>query len=164
MGSSWQVGTHFQRSRHRATLGAVSNSDAPLIRLGTICLDCPDAHAMARFYGGLLGWEPTFTEPDWVLMRDPAGGVGLSFQAEADYVPPVWPASAGEQQKMIHLDVRVTAADGAPLGDDEEGHAALDFAVRHAESVGGRLAEHQGRDDLRVVLDPAGHPLCLFLI
>jgi hypothetical protein len=30
-------------------------------------------------------------------------------------------------------------------------------------AAGGRPAEHQPRDDLRVVLDPAGHPLCLFL-
>lgn len=41
--------------------------------------------------------------------------------------------------------------------------AALDAVVRLALSVGGRLAEPQMRADLRVVLDPAGHPLCLFL-
>ena len=57
----------------------------PAIALGTVCLDCRDAHEMARFYSGLLGWEPTLTEPDWVLMRDPGGGAGLSFQAEEAY-------------------------------------------------------------------------------
>ena len=120
----------------------------PRIRLGTVCLDCADAHAMAGFYGTLLGWEPTFTEPDWVLMRDPGGGAGLSFQAEPKYVAPTWPEQPGQQQKMIHLDVQVDDLD-----------AALDVAVQ----AGGRLAEHQPRDDLRIVLDPAGHPLCLFL-
>jgi catechol 2,3-dioxygenase-like lactoylglutathione lyase family enzyme len=120
----------------------------PRIRLGTVCLDCTDAHAMAGFYGTLLGWEPTFTEPDWVLMRDPGGGAGLSFQAEPGYVAPTWPEQPGQQQKMIHLDVQVDDLD-----------AALDVAVR----AGGRLAEHQPRDDLRIVLDPAGHPVCLFL-
>ena len=134
----------------------------PGIALGTLCLDCSDAAAMARFYGGLLGWEPTFTEPDWVLMHDPGGGTALSFQAEAAYVAPTWPEEPGEQQKMMHLDVRVTPAGGAdPSGP--AGQEALDAAVEVAVAAGGRLAPHQPREDLRIVLDPAGHPLCLFL-
>lgn len=119
------------------------------ISLRTVCLDCSDAHAMAAFYGALLGWEPTVTEPDWVLMRNPDGGVGLSFQADPAYVPPVWPETADAQQKMIHLDVMV---------DD------LSSAVEVALEAGGRLHDHQPREDLRVVLDPSGHPLCLFTV
>lgn len=134
----------------------------PRISLGTLCLDCHDAQAMAAFYGALLGWEPTFTEPEWVLMRDPAGGAGLSFQADPAYRPPVWPESPGGQQKMMHLDVRVAPAGGGdPAGP--AGQRALEAAVHVALAAGGRLAEHQPREDLRVVLDPAGHPLCLFL-
>ena len=144
------------------------------IALRTICLDCSDAHAMADFYGGLLGWERTYTEPDWVLMRDPGEGAGLSFQAEEDYVPPVWPERRGDQQKMIHLDIRVTPsvtsgsdASGSDASDsgptEEERQAALAEAVERAVSLGGRVAPRQERDDLRVILDPAGHPLCLFL-
>ncbi|WP_248582355.1 VOC family protein [Nocardioides sp. InS609-2] len=121
---------------------------SPSISLRTVCLDCSDAHAMAGFYGALLGWEPTFTEPDWVLMRNPAGGVGLSFQAEPAYVAPTWPEAPGQQQKMIHLDVLV---------DD------LEAALAVALAAGGRAAPYQPREDLRVVLDPSGHPLCLFL-
>ena len=135
----------------------------PTIALTTICLDCRDAHEMARFYGGLLGWESTLTEPDWVLMRDPEGGVGLSFQADEQYVEPVWPEAPGEQQKMLHLELRVTPADpGADLTGDA-GQAALDAAARVVTALGGRLAGRQARTDLRVVLDPAGHPFCLFL-
>jgi hypothetical protein len=129
----------------------------PDIAVRTVCLDCADAHVMARFYGGLLGWEATFTEPDWVLMRNPEGGVGLSFQAEPSYRPPTWPEEGDLQQKMIHLDVRVTPSTGQT--PEEALDAALDVAV----AAGGRPADHQPRDDLRVVLDPAGHPLCLFL-
>lgn len=137
----------------------------PTVSLATVCLDCRDAHEMARFYGGLLGWEPTFTEPDWVLMRNPAGGTGLSFQAEPKYQPPTWPEIDGEQQKMLHLDLWVRAGDAD--GDDAEltgeaGQAALDAAAQRAIACGGRLADHQPRDDLRIILDPAGHPLCLF--
>jgi hypothetical protein len=129
----------------------------PDIAVRTVCLDCDDAHAMAGFYGALLGWEPTVTEPDWVLMRNPDGGIGLSFQAEPSYRSPTWPEEGGLQQKMIHLDVRVTPSSGqAP---EEALAAALDATM----AAGGRPADHQPRDDLRVVLDPAGHPLCLFL-
>ncbi|MGY0237081.1 VOC family protein [Longispora urticae] len=140
-------------------------SPTPSIAVRTVNLDCPDAGAMARFYGGLLGWEPTYVEPDWVLMRDPGGGTGLSFQATGVYERPTWPEEPGQQQKMIHLDLRVTppGAEGDEGYSDEEGQAALEQAVRLAVSVGGTLAEPQGRADLRVVLDPAGHPLCLFL-
>jgi catechol 2,3-dioxygenase-like lactoylglutathione lyase family enzyme len=120
----------------------------PSMRLATICIDCADAHAMAGFYGRLLGWEVTFSEPNWVLMRDPAGGTGLSFQTEAGYRAPVWPEASNGQAKMIHLDIKV----------DE-----LDSAVAHALASGARLAEYQPRSRVRVLLDPAGHPFCLFL-
>lgn len=120
----------------------------PALRLATVCIDCADAHAMADFYGRLLGWPTTASEPNWVLMRDPAGGTGLSFQAEPDYRAPTWPEQADGQDKMLHLDIQV---------DD------LDAAVEHAVAAGARLAEHQPQDRVRVLLDPAGHPFCLFL-
>ena len=103
---------------------------------------------MAGFYGRLLGWEVTRSEPQWVLMRDPAGGVGLSFQGEAAYRPPVWPEEPRGQDKMLHLDIQV---------DD------LDEAVARALACGARVAEFQPQERVRVMLDPAGHPFCLFL-
>jgi len=138
-----------------------SMSGTPSMIVRTVNLDCSDAHAMARFYGGLLGWEPTAVEPDWVLMRHPQGGTGLSFQRTERYARPTWPEEPGQQQKMIHLEVLVT-----PPGDDRSEKAkqvALADAVKLALSLGGTLAEPQKRSDLRVVLDPSGHPLCLFL-
>ena len=47
----------------------------------------------------------------------------------------------------------------------EQLHAAgeRDLAGAHAESVGAQLALFQPQDDVRVYLDPAGHPFCLFL-
>jgi catechol 2,3-dioxygenase-like lactoylglutathione lyase family enzyme len=121
---------------------------SPRFSLATVVLDCPDAHELADFYGKLLGWPVTLSEPDWVLLRAPDGGTGLSFQSEVDYRPPVWPEGPGEQQKMLHLDIRV---------DD------LDEAGTHALDVGARLAEYQPQDDVRVYFDPAGHPFCLFI-
>ena len=116
--------------------------------MATVCIDCADAHEMAAFYGQLLGWEVTFAEREWVLMRDPAGGTGLSFQVEADYRDPTWPASQDGQDKMLHLDLEV---------DD------LDAAVAYAIVCGARLVDLQPRERVRVMLDPAGHPFCLFL-
>lgn len=120
----------------------------PFLRIQTVNIDCGDVQAMADFYGRLLGWEISYRDEDFILMRDPDGGVGLSFQQREDYEPPVWPEQPDRQDKMIHLDLRV---------DD------LEAAVAHAIESGGRLAEYQGREDLRVLLDPAGHPFCLFL-
>jgi catechol 2,3-dioxygenase-like lactoylglutathione lyase family enzyme len=117
-------------------------------RIATVCIDCADAHVTAEFYGRLLGWTVTRSEPDWVLMHDPEGGVGLSFQSEPAYREPTWPEQPATQDKMLHLDIQV--------GD-------LDAAVEHAVASGARLADHQPQDGVRVMLDPAGHPFCLFL-
>ena len=120
----------------------------PRLRIQTVCIDCADAHVMADFYGALLGWEVTSTEANWVLIRDPAGGTGLSFQAEPGYREPTWPAESHRQRKMLHLDIQV---------DD------LDAAVEHTLAAGARLADYQPQERVRVMLDPAGHPFCLFL-
>ena len=120
----------------------------PSIRLSTINMDCLDPDAMAAFYGKFLGWEITWQDDDFILMRDPEGGTGVSFQAYPDYMPPTWPEEPGAQRKMIHLDIKV-----------EDLEAAAAFAL----ACGARCAEDQGRDDLRVMVDPAGHPFCLCL-
>src|SRR5947209_8736750 len=73
--------------------------EPPSFHLQTVCIDCADAHVMADFYGRLLGWTVVVSEPTWVLMRDPAGGTGLSFQAESGYREPTWPEQAGSQDK-----------------------------------------------------------------
>ena len=58
------------------------------------------------------------------------------------------PAGPGDQQMMMHLEIKV---------DD------LPAAVAHAVAQGATLAGFQPQDDVRVCLDPAGHPFCLFL-
>ena len=116
-----------------------------------VCVDCADAGELARFYAELLGWEITGQDgDDWINMRDPAGGVGLNFQAEPWYEPPVWPEERGAHAKMLHFEILV---------DD------LEAAVAHAVAAGARVAPHQpddrDQDELRILLDPAGHPFCL---
>ena len=121
----------------------------PQLNLSTVVLEAPDAHALAEFYRRLLGWTVERAEADWVKLIGPDGGVGVSFQTDPSYVRPTWPARSGEQQMMMHLDIRV---------DD------LDAAGTHALAAGAVLADYQPRDDLRVYLDPAGHPFCLWIV
>src|SRR6516165_257782 len=105
---------HAERDRRRMPMTAM-----PAVTFRTVCLDCDDAQAMARFYGALLGWTPTRVEPGWVLMRDPGGAVGLSFQQDDRYERPTWPEEAGSQQKMMHLEIRVSPQ----VADGEDGYS-----------------------------------------
>jgi len=36
-------------------------------------------------------------------------------------------------------------------------------ATAFAQSLGAQVAEFQPQDDVRVLLDPAGHPFCLYV-
>ena len=119
----------------------------PRLKLSGIVLDSPDPRALAAFYHRLLGWPVVQDEPDWVKLSPPDGGPGLSFQAEPIYVEPTWPAGPDAQQMMVHLDIEV---------------ADLAEASAHAEAAGALLAGYQPQDDVRVFLDPAGHPFCLY--
>jgi catechol 2,3-dioxygenase-like lactoylglutathione lyase family enzyme len=122
-------------------------SVAPTLKMFSTVLDAPDAAELAAFYRRLLGWPVEQEEPDWITLRGP-GGAGLSFQTEPAFVRPVWPAGPGDPQMQAHLDIEVEdlAAAGA-----------------HAVAAGAVLAGYQPQDDVRVYLDPAGHPFCLFL-
>ncbi len=122
-------------------------AEAPRLTLAGFVLDSPDAQALSGFYRRLLGGEVEEDEAHWVALRLPDGGPLLSFQTERAYVPPTWPSGPADQQMMAHLDIRV---------DD------LDAAGAHAVATGAVLADYQPQDDVRVYLDPAGHPFCLF--
>ncbi|WP_435770604.1 VOC family protein [Nocardioides sp. SYSU DS0651] len=115
----------------------------PVTELIAICLDCPDAGRLARFYADLTGGEITGEYPEYGYAAATVGGASLNFQTVADYSPPQWPGQEHPQQ--FHLDFRVSD---------------LDEAVRHAVSLGAREAEVQ-TGHWRVMLDPDGHPFCL---
>ncbi len=118
------------------------------LELTTINIGAPDPTALAHFYQRLLGYDIAAEEPDWVIMRPPGAGLPLSFQHEPHYVRPVWPALAGDHNMMMHLEIWTDDMDGA---------------VAHAEACGATVAELQPQDEVRVMLDPAGHPFCLWL-
>jgi catechol 2,3-dioxygenase-like lactoylglutathione lyase family enzyme len=112
-----------------------------------VVLDAPDAPALAHFYSDLLGWEISGESPEDAALSPTSGVAYLAIQTSEGYVRPTWPNVDQQQQMMMHLDFQV---------DD------MGAAVAHALELGAEEAEHQPQEDVRVMLDPAGHPFCLY--
>lgn len=118
------------------------------IALTTVTLGASDPERLARFYAKLLGWElGPVDDQTWIPLRNPEGGIGLAFQVEPSRTPPVWPQRDDVQQMQAHLEIRV---------DD------LQHGLAHALHCGATMASFQPQPDVRVCLDPAGHPFCLW--
>jgi predicted enzyme related to lactoylglutathione lyase len=114
-----------------------------IARYPSFVIDCPDAAALAAFYGALLDWKVK-ASADWADLRPDDESACVSFQQVEDYTPPSWPGQQIPQQ--MHLDVIV---------DD------LDAAEAAVLALGATKHEHQPGTTFRVFLDPAGHPFCL---
>jgi hypothetical protein len=134
-------------------------ADRPMMEVTSLTIGAPNPRELAAFYARMLEWTVTADDapppgrpPDagWAQLRPPPGRPGptLNFEYEAEYTRPVWPSEAGRQHITQHLDIRV---------ED------LDAAVAWAIEAGATLAEFQPQQDVRVLLDPAGQPFCLFL-
>jgi predicted enzyme related to lactoylglutathione lyase len=124
--------------------------ERPAIRMRGPVIDAPagdDALALAAFYERFLGWPVTRRAPGgWAMLESP-DGLKIEIQGLSDYERPSWPNTPREQQMMEHLDFAT---------DD------LDAAVEWAIESGATVAEHQPQSHVKVMLDPAGHPFCLF--
>ena len=110
-------------------------------------LDAPDPRTLGRFYAELLSWTIWSEDAEGCALDAGEGVAYLSIQRNVDYQPPTWPAPAGTQQMMVHLDFEVSD---------------LAASVDHAVELGAQLAEHQPQQHVRVLLDPVGHPFCLY--
>lgn len=113
-----------------------------------VVLDTDDVATLTRFYSELRQWRIlALDESDGTL--DAGEGVAyLSIQHNPHYRRPMWPAGSGDQQMMLHLDFEVTD---------------LNAEVERAVSLGARLAQYQPQENVRVLLDPSGHPFCLYI-
>jgi hypothetical protein len=129
-----------------------------------VVLDTTDARVLAEFYRRLLGfrYRPGDEAPpageadprgrDWLVLRNPAGGVQVAFQQVAALPEATWPEGPVPQQ--LHLDLTVPT------------RAELDAHHERALGLGARLLEDRSDDPeepLRVYADPAGHPFCIFV-
>ncbi|UQU65521.1 VOC family protein [Couchioplanes caeruleus] len=114
-----------------------------------VVLETPDPLALAEFYSALMDWKIVKEGPDFVALAPLGDHVEyLAFQRSPDYEQPTWPNKSHKQQMMMHLDIEVPD---------------LEKAVRFATEAGAREADHQPQDTVRVMLDPDGHPFCLYV-
>jgi catechol 2,3-dioxygenase-like lactoylglutathione lyase family enzyme len=139
--------------------------NGPRMRLSGPVVGCEDAWELAELYASLLGWDVVDrshgTPGGWALVKSPSGEHKLEFQREEPFVPPVWPTVPGQQQMGMHLDIGVDGL--APTSDMAQRRQQFFNEVERARSLGGRVADHQPQPERVVVmLDPAGHPFCLF--
>ena len=76
-------------------------------RFAYVTTDSVDAHALARFWSGLLDLPVTYDEPPYVVIGRARDGATLAFQQVAEAAPP----------GRVHLDLHVpdiaAAAGGA---------------------------------------------------
>ena len=134
----------------------------PVLR--QVVLDGTDARVLAEFYRQLLDFRyrpgdepPPAGEPDpqgrdWLVLRNPAGGVQVAFQQVAALPRATWPE--GQVPQQLHLDLTVPTT------------AELDAQHERALALGAELLEDRSEDPeepLRVYADPAGHPFCIFV-
>ena len=123
-------------------------------------LDAPDVAALTRFYEHLLGWEiealegprPGYPPGDgWSRLRPHDGSTKIEIQYEEHYVRPVWPGAPDAPGMQLHLDLWVE--------DLPEGVA---WAIACGATEAGEQPTDRDLSRLRVMLDPAGHPFCLW--
>jgi hypothetical protein len=112
-----------------------------------VVLEAPEPLPLLEFWSAILE-APIKLGDDGGGALDFGEGVGyLAVQKAEVYERPVWPPEAGKQGMQLHLDIEVSD---------------LDAAVEHALELGATLAKFQPQEDVRVLLDPAGHPFCLY--
>ena len=134
--------------------------ERPRMKMSGPVLNAPDVAQLTRFYEQLLGWKveeivgprPGHPPGDgWSRLRPDDRSTKIEIQFEEHHARPVWPGAPDTQGMQMHLDIWV-----------EDVATGVAWAV----ACGAEQAEHQpsGRDQsrLRVMLDPAGHPFCLW--
>ena len=123
-------------------------------------LDAPNVAELTHFYEQLLGWNvedragprPGHPPGDgWSRLRPADGSTKIEIQFEEHYVRPTWPAAPGAQGMQIHLDVWV-----------EDVPAGVAWAIECGATEAVHQPGNRDRNRLRVMLDPAGHPFCLW--
>ncbi len=123
-----------------------------MLELKTVILECKDIKRLVSFYSNFLEWNIVFEEEGFVRIQSPVTGVGIAFQYDEDYIPPVWPSQVGQQQMMAHIDFGVATK------------SELEEMVQKALNLGATIADCQYGDGAWLtMLDPAGHPFCIVI-
>lgn len=132
------------------------------MRFSGPCVEAPDVPGLVRFYERFLGWEveelvgPRDDRPagwGWGRLRptDKSPGQKIEVQWQEHYQPPVWPGQPGQPTMQWHLDWWVEDLEAGVAWATDCG------AVEATPQPSGRNPSR-----LRIMLDPAGHPFCLW--
>jgi predicted enzyme related to lactoylglutathione lyase len=134
--------------------------ERPQMRITGPVLDAPDVGELTRFYAELLGWEieeqagPRPGKPPgdgWSRLRPADRSTKIEIQWEEHFTPAVWPGAPGTQGMQMHLDIWV-----------EDVAAGVEWALHCGATEAAPQPPTRDRSRLRVMLDPAGHPFCLW--
>lgn len=116
-------------------------------KLGNIILDAKDPQKLMKFYCDLLGWEMTYESETFCALAAPGGGTGIGAQLVETFKAPVWPPVEGGADQGAHCDFEVTN---------------LEASIALATRLGAHKADDQFIENLAVMIDPEGHPFCLY--
>lgn len=116
-------------------------------KLSSIIMDAKDPKRLMQFYCDLLGWEMTYESETFCALASPEGGTGLGAQLVESFKPPVWPPEKDGADQGAHCDFQVSN---------------LEASVALALKLGAKKADEQFIENLAVMIDPEGHPFCLF--
>lgn len=119
----------------------------PEFKWNGIVLDAKDPKALMEFYGKMLGLGMAVEWETFYALERPAGMPSLGAQLVPTYQRPVWPPQEGKPDQGAHLDIQVSD---------------LAAGVARAEELGAVKASEQFIEGLTVMIDPEGHPFCLF--
>lgn len=135
-----------------------------LPRIVQVVLDSTDVRGLAEFYRQLLGFayrpgdepppagQPDERGNDWLVIRHPSGSPGVAFQHTETLHRSTWPEPDVPQQ--LHLDLSVPSKQD--LDAQHERVIELGATLRYDRS-------DDPQEPLRVYVDPAGHPFCIFV-
>ena len=121
-------------------------------KVNSIVFDCDNPEKLAAFYRALLGGTVQVDPYGGHYLTVPGLDIGLGFQLDEDYERPVWLGDPKAQQIMLHLDIQV-----------KDRQKAIDYALSiGAEMPSAQFCQPDWEVQWTTLLDPAGHPFCLF--
>jgi hypothetical protein len=134
--------------------------ERPAITATGPVLDAGDVAELARCYERLLGWDvvdiagPRPGKPSgdgWAMLRNPERTTKIEIQWEEHHVRPTFPGTAGKPTMQLHLDFQV-----------EDVAVAVAWAIECGAEQAAWQPPTRDPSRLRIMLDPAGHPFCLW--
>lgn len=118
---------------------------SPIVELAAVTVDCRDPAPMIAFYAAAFGAAVSHENDSGAWIHVDGGPLILVRRVE-DHTPPTWPGAGVPMQ--LHLELFVD-----DLADAEARLTALGATVPSFQP-------HRAEGNV-VLLDPAGHPLCI---